>query len=413
MPRPVPPPRPRAGAGPPYPFRQFIVKVHGRCNLACRYCYLYEGPDTGWRTRPAAASDTVLALTAERIAEHAAAHRLPAVSLVLHGGEPLLAGTDRLAAFAGLVRRRLPAGTRARVTLQTNATLLTAARVRALARARIAVGVSLDGGRARHNTARVDHAGRPSWPAAVRGTRLLAEHAPEAYAGILLVVDPALDPLDVYTSLLELRPPAVDLLLPHGNWSAPPPASTRPRPPRPGRTRHPRPVRRLAQRRLRPVVGRRAAGDPGTALRGGGGRPARPAGRYRVARPRPVHRRRRRDRRHPRTDRLPQVRLPRRRRHRTGPRPELLRRRPRPPRRRRPPVGPRRPGRRLPRLPLLHACGGGHYAHRHRAGSGFRHPSVYCADQQRFLHHVAAALARATGTGPARDPTTAGEGGTR
>ncbi|NEC12566.1 radical SAM protein, partial [Streptomyces sp. SID8014] len=114
------------------------MKVHGRCNLACRYCYLYEGPDTGWRTRPAAASDAVLALTAERIAEHAAAHRLPAVSLVLHGGEPLLAGMDRLAAFAGLVRRRLPAGTRARVTLQTNATLLTAARVRALARARIA-----------------------------------------------------------------------------------------------------------------------------------------------------------------------------------------------------------------------------------------------------------------------------------
>ncbi|MGW2948295.1 hypothetical protein ACWDAF_42650, partial [Streptomyces sp. NPDC001226] len=23
------------------PFRQFIVKVNGRCNLACRYCYLY------------------------------------------------------------------------------------------------------------------------------------------------------------------------------------------------------------------------------------------------------------------------------------------------------------------------------------------------------------------------------------
>ncbi|NEE25721.1 FxsB family radical SAM/SPASM domain protein, partial [Streptomyces sp. SID7982] len=67
-----------------------------------------------------------------------------------------------------------------------------------------------------------------------RGTRLLAEHAPEAYAGILLVVDPALDPLDVYTSLLELRPPAVDLLLPHGNWSAPPPG-LHPPPGRPAR----------------------------------------------------------------------------------------------------------------------------------------------------------------------------------
>ncbi|MBT2882109.1 FxsB family radical SAM/SPASM domain protein, partial [Streptomyces sp. McG6] len=93
MPRSACPSRPPRDAGPPYPFRQFIVKVHGRCNLACRYCYLSAGPDPGWRDRPAAASDAVLALTADRIAEHAAAHRLPAVSLVLHGGEPLLAGT--------------------------------------------------------------------------------------------------------------------------------------------------------------------------------------------------------------------------------------------------------------------------------------------------------------------------------
>ncbi|MFC7470787.1 radical SAM protein [Actinomadura keratinilytica] len=355
----------------------------------------------------------MLALTADRIAEHAAAHRLPAVSLVLHGGEPLLAGTDRLAAFAALVRHRVPGHTRVRVTLQTNATLLTAARVRDLARARIAVGVSLDGGRARHNTARVDHAGRPSWPAALRGTRLLAEHAPEAYAGILLVVDPEQDPAEVYTSLLRLRPPPSTCCCRTATGAPRRPASTRrrDRPPAPGR--RPRPVRRLARRRLRPLVGRRAQADPGAALRGGDRRPARPAHRHRVARPRPVHRRGRGDRRLPRTDRLAQVGLPRRRRHRTHPRPEHLRRRPHPPRHRRPPVGPRRPRRRLPRLPLLHACGGGHYAHRHRAKAGFGHPSVYCADQQRFLHHVAAALARATGTGPARDPTTAGEGGTR
>ena len=33
-------------------------------------------------------------------------------------------------------------------------------------------------------------------------------------------------------------------------------------------------------------------------------------------------------------------------------------------------------------------CGGGHYAHRYRPGSGFRSPSVYCRDLYRIIAHV-------------------------
>jgi uncharacterized protein len=36
-------------------------------------------------------------------------------------------------------------------------------------------------------------------------------------------VDLANDPLGVYEHLLEYKPPAMDLLLPHGNWTKPPP----------------------------------------------------------------------------------------------------------------------------------------------------------------------------------------------
>ena len=51
--------------------------------------------------------------------------------------------------------------------------------------------------------------------------------------------------------------------------------------------------------------------------------------------------------------------------------------------------------------PLLRVCGGGHYAHRYRAGHGFRNPSVYCADLQRLIRHVAARLAGTAPAGPA------------
>jgi uncharacterized protein len=38
-------------------------------------------------------------------------------------------------------------------------------------------------------------------------------------------------------------------------------------------------------------------------------------------------------------------------------------------------------------------CGGGLYAHRYRAGVGFRDRSVYCADLLRLIDHIKARLA--------------------
>ncbi|MDX3451041.1 FxsB family radical SAM/SPASM domain protein [Streptomyces sp. ME02-8801-2C] len=215
----------RATGARPTPFQQFVLKVHSRCNLACTYCYVYEGPDQSWRGRPRAVSAEVVDAAAARIAEHAAAHQLRDVHVNLHGGEPLLSGPGPLVRHAEAVRRAVAeqAGTscRVHVTTQTNGTLLTDAVVGELADAGIRIGVSLDGGLARHNSRRIDRRGRPAWPAATRGLRVLARH-PDAYAGILCTIDPAMDPVEVYESLLEYAPPSLDLLLPHANWAAPP-----------------------------------------------------------------------------------------------------------------------------------------------------------------------------------------------
>ena len=42
----------RAAGQQAVPFRQFILKVHSRCNLSCSYCYVYEMADQGWRGLP-------------------------------------------------------------------------------------------------------------------------------------------------------------------------------------------------------------------------------------------------------------------------------------------------------------------------------------------------------------------------
>lgn len=383
---------------PPVPFGQFIVKVHGRCNLACRYCYLYEGPDSTWRDRPSAASPAVLDQAATRIGEHARTHRLREAALVLHGGEPLLAGADRLAAFAERVRAQVPATCAVRTTVQTNATLLTDARVATLARHGIRVGISLDGGLAAHNTQRLDHAGRPSWPAASRGARLLADRYPQAYAGILTVVDPRTDPVEMYESLLALRPPALHLLLPHGNWTAPPPglpAGARP-PDRPVGSGRPTPYGdwlcavfdrwwpagrretrvRLFEECLALLLGLPAATealglDPVNAVvvetDGAIEQVDSLKSAYDTAAATGLD-----VFRHTFDEAL-----------------------------RHPGVVARQAGAGALApvcrgCPLLTVCGGGHYAHRYRAGHGFTNPSVYCADLDRLIRHIAGHLAHAT-----------------
>ncbi len=383
------------------PFQQFIVKMHGRCNLACRYCYVYEGPDHTWRTRPAAAPPDVLDHTAARIAEHARTHALTALSLVLHGGEPLLAGVDTLARFTTLVRDRVPRSCQVHATVQTNATLLTEDRLAVLARHRLHVGISLDGGLAAHNARRVDHAGRPSWPAASRGARLLADRHPDTYAGILTVVDPGLAPVETYESLLALRPPVLDLLLPHGNWSAPPPyLETRTRDLeapygdwlcavfdrwwRAGR----RETRvRLFEECLALLLGLPASTESlglapfrtivvetdGSMEQVDSLKSAYDGAAYTGL---DVFR-------HSFDEAL----------HHPG-------------------VAARQAGAaalavQCRACPLLTVCGGGQYTHRYRAGHGFANPSVYCTDLQRFIHHVAERVAAAAAPAAA-----AREGGT-
>jgi uncharacterized protein len=44
--------------------------------------------------------------------------------------------------------------------------------------------------------------------------------------------------------------------------------------------------------------------------------------------------------------------------------------------------------------PIHRVCGGGLYAHRYRAGSGFANPSVYCRDLYRLITHIREAVSR-------------------
>lgn len=386
----------RATGQPAQPLRQFVLKVNSRCNLACTYCYVYAMADGTWRDQPAVMSAGTRALAARRIAEHARRHRLPRVDLVLHGGEPLLGPVDELAALRTSVRAALPASCELTVTVQTNATPLTGARLDVLAAAGIRVGVSLDGG-PRHNARRVDHAGRPSWPAVVRGLELLAARR-DSYAGLLCVVDIDQDPVETYESLLRFAPPSLDLLLPLGNWSSPPPGR------RPGRTPYADWLiavfdhwwgasRRQTRIRLFEEVIALLFGLP-TATESLGYAPVVTAvietdgaieltdslkSTYEGAAATGLHLAR-----HDFDDALDHPGFVARQLGLAGLAPTCQ------------------------ACALVEICGGGHYVHRFRDGEGFRNPSVYCTDLTALIRHIATRLNRAV---PADGPQPVAETG--
>jgi uncharacterized protein len=206
------------------PFSEFVLKVASRCNLSCDYCYVYNLNDTSWRGAPRFMSPETCRSAAERIVRHLDTHALGTVQICLHGGEPLLAGKDRIEGLVAMIRSIVEPVASVEIVLQTNGTLLDREWLECLARLDVSVGVSLDGDAETHDRHRRDRRGRPSRAKVERGLRLLASDPyRQLYRGLLAVIDLSAPPTDFYESLLDFSPPRLDLLLPHATWSSPPP----------------------------------------------------------------------------------------------------------------------------------------------------------------------------------------------
>ncbi|RPK78945.1 radical SAM/SPASM protein FxsB, inactivated metallohydrolase extension form [Streptomyces sp. ADI98-10] len=209
--------------GPLVPFREFVLKVHSRCDLACDHCYVYEHADQSWLTRPKTISDEAISWTARRLAEHARTHALPSVTVILHGGEPLLAGPARLRRVCEELGSSLNGIAELDLRIHTNGVQLSPRYLDLFDEFHVRVGISLDGDRAANDRHRRFANGRSSHPMVMRAVGLLRE---ERYRhldlGLLCTVDIHNDPVAVHDALAGLEPPLVDFLLPHATWDDPP-----------------------------------------------------------------------------------------------------------------------------------------------------------------------------------------------
>jgi uncharacterized protein len=208
----------------PVPFRTFILKIHSRCNLKCSYCYVYEMADQSWRAQPRIMSADTVDMVAARIAEHVITHQLDVIELVLHGGEPLLAGPELIAVSVSKIRNAVAGHANVRVSVQTNGTRLGDELLAQLKRFDVGIGISLDGDRDAHDRHRRLPSGQGSHAAVMTALTLLTKPTNRhLFNGLLCTIDLRNDPVASYEALLTFSPPLVDFLLPNGNWSAPPP----------------------------------------------------------------------------------------------------------------------------------------------------------------------------------------------
>jgi uncharacterized protein len=144
------------------------------CNLNCAYCYLpFRGEDRRM-------SPEVARAVADAVRPWAARGRF---SVVWHGGEPLAAGREHLAALFA------PFGAGIEHHVQTNATLIDDAWCEFFAEHDVRVSVSVDGP-AERNGDRVTRAGRPAYDRIRRGIDTLRRHD-VPFSALCVIGDPA------------------------------------------------------------------------------------------------------------------------------------------------------------------------------------------------------------------------------
>jgi uncharacterized protein len=207
------------------PFHTYIWKIASRCNLNCSYCFIYNMADQRWQRQPAFMSEGVARQAAARLREHCWQHNQHEVHVILHGGEPLLAGVERIRRFMTILKDELTgSGINCRVGCQSNGLLFNEEIGDLFVEFDATIGISLDGPPEVNDRFRLDHAGQPVSAQLEKRLELLCSpRYRRLFHGLLCVMDPQTDPIRVTDYLLSFEPPGFDYLLPHHNWVDPPP----------------------------------------------------------------------------------------------------------------------------------------------------------------------------------------------
>ncbi len=179
---------------------------------------MYNKGDLSYLKQPKFMSEEVVDALFERIVEHCLVHDLSDFTIVLHGGEPLLAGMDRIGNFIAVAEEKgAKHGVSFSFSIQTNGLLITPEWCDFLNKNNIKVGISIDGEKEVNDKYRVDHSGRGSYDDIVRAIKICRDHY-NGKIGLLSVLDVNSDPVQALDHFVSLGAQSIDFLLPDNNY---------------------------------------------------------------------------------------------------------------------------------------------------------------------------------------------------
>jgi uncharacterized protein len=200
-------------------FLEAIVKIAARCNINCSYCYVFNGADTSFKSRPATMSLHTVSSISRFLRTGCKDLGIQEIRVNLHGGEPLLVGKQLFDQICTELIRELKDSGTVVFTLQTNGILIDQDWIALFEKHNIRIGVSIDGPQEIHDAARVDFRSKGTYPLVRRGSDLLMEAFRSKKIrkpGALCVInDPMRPAKSIYEHLTkELGYSYIDFLLP-------------------------------------------------------------------------------------------------------------------------------------------------------------------------------------------------------
>lgn len=195
---------------------EIILKVTSRCNLNCRYCYVFNKGNCSYKKEPDYISLEAVKKLFNRIEEYAVSNNQSEIVIIIHGGEPLLLPPDF---YSDIVRlsKTIIKSVDVRFAMQSNGTLMSVEVARHLAANNISVGFSLDSTEA-GCVDRIYKNGKEAYNNIIRGIKNY--HSITGNASILSVINPSIDPKEAYQNFVKLKINYVGFLLLDENYDS-------------------------------------------------------------------------------------------------------------------------------------------------------------------------------------------------
>jgi uncharacterized protein len=178
----------------------------------------YRGDDSILET-PKKISRDVLNKFITRVNENIENSKISAVTISLHGGEPLLVGKTLFKEICFRLTSEINANVFLQV--QTNGILIDHEWIEIFSEGQVVVGLSLDGDKSAHDTYRIDHQGKGTYGRVLDALQLLQDahrRGKLIFGGVLAVINLHHSPTDLYRHFVsELGIKNFNVLLPDCN----------------------------------------------------------------------------------------------------------------------------------------------------------------------------------------------------